>query len=422
MSLAARVSQVLKGRTAQNLLALYGVQLANYLLPLLTIPYLARVLGPEGFGKLTLAQALAQYLFWVLEYGFMFSATREVARVRDNPKRLGEIIAGVLQARLFLLTPVAGLTFLLAYLIPTLKGEWGLVFGVFIFAVGSSFNFVWFFQGLERMRVVSIIEIGGRILATFGIFLFIKKPEDVALPLYLQALSFFLTNGLGFYWAIKAVHWPGLSGGGVWLQKGFGLFAYNVGAALYANVNLVTASFLLSPIQMGHYAAAEKVVRVLINLWVPIGRLFFPKLSFEITRNLAGSRRWMLYGGLATLSIGLLAAFTLFVFAPFITSFLFGSGYEEVASLIKTMAPFLILSAASGFLSQQVVLPLGLDRALLWGILWAGVWNAVLAVYAVPRWGPWGLAWVMVIGEAWVLGIMLWILLFRQSFFSKEKK
>ena len=173
---------------------------------------------------------------------------------------------------------------------------------------------------------------------------------------------------------------------------------------------------------MGHYVAAEKVVRVLINLWVPIGRLFFPKLSFEITRNLAGSRRWMLYGGLATLSIGLLAAFTLFVFAPFITSFLFGSGYEEVASLIKTMAPFLILNAASGFLSQQVVLPLGLDRALLWGILWAGVWNAVLAVYTVPRWGPWGLAWVMVIGEAWVLGITLWILLFRQSFFSKEKK
>jgi len=60
VSLAARVSQVLKGRTAQNLLALYGVQFANYLLPLLTLPYLARVLGPSGFGVLAVGQSLAQ--------------------------------------------------------------------------------------------------------------------------------------------------------------------------------------------------------------------------------------------------------------------------------------------------------------------------------------------------------------------------
>lgn len=72
------------------------VQFANYLFPLFTLPYLARILGVEGFGKLTVAQALAQYLYLVLEYRFQFSATREVVRKREAPQALRAILGGCL--------------------------------------------------------------------------------------------------------------------------------------------------------------------------------------------------------------------------------------------------------------------------------------------------------------------------------------
>lgn len=68
--MVARLSQVFRGRTAQNLLALYGVQFANYLLPLITLPYLTRVLGPESWGSLVVVQSFAQYLSLLVEYGF----------------------------------------------------------------------------------------------------------------------------------------------------------------------------------------------------------------------------------------------------------------------------------------------------------------------------------------------------------------
>lgn len=86
------------------------------------MPYLARVLGPEGFGKLALAQALVLYLYAFLEYGYQFTATREVARNREDRAELGKIAAGVLHARLLLLLPLLPLGIGLGWAIPLLRG------------------------------------------------------------------------------------------------------------------------------------------------------------------------------------------------------------------------------------------------------------------------------------------------------------
>ncbi|MFX9912081.1 oligosaccharide flippase family protein, partial [Acinetobacter baumannii] len=83
----ARFRGLLRHGLVQNVLALYGVQIANYLFPLITVPYLARVLGPKGWGMVAFAQAFGQYLMLVVEYGFSLSATREVARSRDSLER-----------------------------------------------------------------------------------------------------------------------------------------------------------------------------------------------------------------------------------------------------------------------------------------------------------------------------------------------
>ena len=95
----AKVGRVWRSPTLRNLFYLYDVQAANYLFPLVTLPYLARVLGPEGFGKLALAQALVLYLYAFLEYGYQFTATREVARNREDRAKLGKIAGEALSPR-----------------------------------------------------------------------------------------------------------------------------------------------------------------------------------------------------------------------------------------------------------------------------------------------------------------------------------
>src|SRR5271168_4953465 len=82
-----------------NVIALYGVQACTYALPLLTFPYLARVLGPSGWGVVVFAQAIGIVITCVVEYGFDISASRETSRQRNDPGRLSELISGVLGAK-----------------------------------------------------------------------------------------------------------------------------------------------------------------------------------------------------------------------------------------------------------------------------------------------------------------------------------
>jgi PST family polysaccharide transporter len=399
-----------KSASFKNLLYLYFIQAANYLLPLVTLPHLARALGPESFGKLLLAQAIAQHLFWILEYGFMFSATRQASQVRYKPEELGKVLAGVIHARLLLLPVALLFGVLIAIFVPPLRGEWSIVGGLLLASIGSSFNFTWFFQALEMMRTLAVIEVGTRFLSTLGVFLFVRGPEDAALPLYLQALGLFLSNGLGFFWALEKVAWPGFSGGLFWLRKGFNLFVYNLVAALYSNVNLLLASLLLPMVQVSHYAAGERLVRPLVNLWAPINRLLFPRLSFQVIHDPKEARRWMVYGGAVLFSVGLGLSGLLFLSAPFLVQVMLGPGYEEVTPLLKVMAFFLLFSALSSFLGLQVLLPLGREQGLLWGTLLGACWNIGVGWYAAVRWGAHGLAWTLVAGEAWVLGCMLFTL------------
>ena len=398
----------LKINLAQNLAYLYLAQIANYIFPLLTVPYLARVLGPEGFGKLLLAQAAAQYLSWVVEYGYSFSATREAARLRHDPAGLGRVLASVIHARFLLLPLVAFLTYSLANLAPPLRGDWLLMVGIFLVALGGGFSFVWLFQAIERVKTIALLETGARFLHVLAVFLLVREPGQVALPLYLQAFALFLANGVGFYWALKSVRWPGLSGGFLWLRRGFGLFLYQLISGLYAGLPTFLGGFFLSPTQLGHYAAGDRLVRVLVNLWAPLARFFFPRLSFEAARGGEGRRRWLFYGGSLSLGMGLMASVSLFALAPFLASSLFGEGYEGVGGILRILALFLFLTALSSFLGLQVLLPLRLDRGLFYGTLLGILWNALTAWYAASRFGPQGLAWTVVLGEVWVVGVMLW--------------
>lgn len=187
-----KVERVWRSPTMRNLFYLYAVQAANYLFPLITLPYLARILGPEGFGKLALAQALLQYLYLVLEYGFQFTATREVARSRGNRTELGAIVAGVLHARACFFSPCA-LGVGMGWAIPLLRGDTPLILGALLGAIGQGFNPLWFFQGLERMGRVALLELVVRGGTTLGVFLLVRTPQDVAVPIYLQAVSYWLS-------------------------------------------------------------------------------------------------------------------------------------------------------------------------------------------------------------------------------------
>src|SRR5262249_50372916 len=142
--------------------ALYGVQIVRKILPLIIIPYLARTLGPAGWGVVAFTQAIAEFVVLVIEFGFNLSATREIAGFRNCCATCGEVMAGVLGAQC-VLASLGVLGMLVAgRVIPLLHDNPKLVAAGLFYAIAQGFLPLWFFQGLERMRLAAVLETCGR--------------------------------------------------------------------------------------------------------------------------------------------------------------------------------------------------------------------------------------------------------------------
>lgn len=200
-----KLTQFLRKKLVQNILALYGVQVARYILPFITIPYLARVLGPSAWGLVAFTQAFAMYISLVAEYGFDLSATREAARSRDDKHRLSELLAGVLGAKLSLALLAVTIALLVQPLI-TIFREYPLLLWMGLFwALAQAFNMLWYYQGLERMKLVAALDIITKILAVAGILLFIRAPGDEWKVLAFQGVAAAITLVVSMVLAYREV-------------------------------------------------------------------------------------------------------------------------------------------------------------------------------------------------------------------------
>ncbi|MBV9613755.1 MAG: oligosaccharide flippase family protein, partial [Acidobacteriaceae bacterium] len=157
--------------------SVYGVQFANYALPLVTVPYLTRVLGPSNWGLIAMAQAFALYGNLIVEYGFIYSGTRRIATAALD-KEVEEIVAGVSAAKI-LLSLVVLTAAALAYALVPLFHEHPLLLWAAVSAeiVKASLP-NYYFYGIKRIGIASLLDISARTGAAAGIFFVVHGPED----------------------------------------------------------------------------------------------------------------------------------------------------------------------------------------------------------------------------------------------------
>ena len=404
MAQPLRLLQRLRGPTGQNLLSLYGVTAANYLFPLLTLPYLARVLGPSGFGALAIVQSLGQYLSLVVEYGFGLSATREVARSREDRARLAQILAEVLGARLLLALAVVVLAYALGLFVPALRANPALFWAGVFWAVALGMSPVWYFQGQERLRKVVILEVLAKALGVAGIFAFVRSPDEAHRVLLLQGLAALLSSGVAWGWAWREVGFilPTPSSALRGLRSGFSLFFFRAAVSLYTSANAFILGLFVPAQQVGYYAGAERLTKALLALFEPINRTFLPRLSHLARHNLSQAARLAQLIVVSMGLLGLLFGGGVVLLAPLLVHLLLGPGFEPAIPLMRILALLLPLIAVNLALGLQWMVALGLDRAYNYITVGAGLLNIGFAIVLVPLFFQSGMAWAVVSAEAFV--------------------
>jgi polysaccharide transporter, PST family len=388
-----------------NVIALYGVQACTYALPLLTFPYLAHVLGPSGWGVVVFAQAIGDVIACVVEYGFDISGSRETSRQRNDPQRLSALISGVLGAKsLLAMVCIVGALFsrrFTHHVAPSLALFWAST----IWGVCQGINMLWFFQGLERMRLASALEIGGKVMATLSIFVLVHKPDDGWKVMAAQCVGCVVAHGVTVVLAYREVgfRWPTPSS--VWeaLRLGSSMFLFRAVQGLSGSVNRLVLGSVAPVAVLGEYAGAEKITRVFQQGMWPVNQALYPKLTQQAQNDPQGALRTVRLSLFFLGALGGLFGAAILLGAPLLVQLALGPDFHDAVPVLRVFSLWIPLTGLCTVVTFQLILPGQLDNQFNIVNFTAALVNILAALLLGPRYGAIGIAWSAVIGQIYTL-------------------
>ena len=177
-------------RVFGNFVSLSALQGVNLILPLITFPYLVRVLGIDKYGLIIFAQAFISYFSLVADYGFNLSGTREISIYRKNNLKLTRTYNAILQARLSLVLLGFIVMTVVVFSIPKFASDWKLYFLTYGMVVGNALFPTWFFQGMEKMKYITVLSVISKSIFTLSILLIVNSPSDYLWVPLLNSLGY----------------------------------------------------------------------------------------------------------------------------------------------------------------------------------------------------------------------------------------
>jgi PST family polysaccharide transporter len=388
-----------------NVIALYGVQACTYALPLLTFPYLAHVLGPSGWGVVVFAQAIGIVITCVVEYGFDISAARETSLLRNDPERLSELISGVLGAKsLLAVVCVAGAVFSRRFthnVAPSPVLFWSST----LWGVCQGINMLWFFQGLERMKLASALEIAGKVLATLSIFVLVRKPEDGWKVMAAQCVGCVVAHGVTVVLAYREVgfRWPTLSSMSRALRLGGSMFLFRAVQGLSGSVNRLVLGAFAPVAALGEYAGAEKITRVFQQGMWPVNQALYPKLTQQAHENPQDAMKTVRLSIVFLGGLGIVFGLAIFLGAPLLVHFVLGHAFQDAVPVLRVFALWIPLTALVTLITFQLLLPHQLDNQFNIVNFTAALVGIGAAVLLAPKFNAVGIAWSAVISQAYTV-------------------
>jgi PST family polysaccharide transporter len=409
----AQLKKTRRSGFVHNVIALYGVQACTYALPLLTFPYLAHVLGPSGWGVVVFAAAIGDVIACVVEYGFDISASRETSRQRNEPRQLSALISGVLGAKsLLAMVCIAGALFsrrFTHHVAPSLALFWAST----IWGVCQGINMLWFFQGLERMRLASALEIGGKVLATLSIFVLVHKPDDGWKVMAAQCVGCVVSHGVTVVLAYREVgfQWPTPSS--VWkaLRLGGSMFLFRAVQGLSGSVNRLVLGSVAPVAVLGEYAGAERITRVFQQGMWPVNQALYPKLARQAQNNPGRAIQTVRLSLFFLGGLGLVFGLAIFLGAPLLVHLVLGPAFQNSVPVLRVFSLWIPLVALSTVITFQLLLPNELDNQFNIANFTAALVGIGAALLLAPGFGAIGIAWSAVVVQTYTLlafSVILW--------------
>ena len=397
-----------------DIIFLTAMQGLNYLMPLLVFPYLMIILGAEKFGYIGFSTAVVQYMMLIVDFGFNFSATKRIVRAKGNSEEINKIFTSTLYAKIALLI-ISYIVLIIISLIPQFAIYRSTMWVMSLMVVGSTLSFVWLFQGLGKIRMISIFTMIAKLSILPLTFVFVKTADDFLKAAFLQSFVMIFAAIITVFYIFrnKMANFVKVTRKNVIeeTKESYPLFVATFCSAVYVFLFAVILGYFSSAQEVGKYAAAEKVMRVLCNgIFIPIIMAFYPKIS-ELAKNCHSEATSLIRKILiAIIFFMTVIFFVLFFLSNELMQFL-GKDYAGMENLFKIMSITPLFIAVGGVCGQLGLLALGgnQDKKRYQQVYFVAATVAIVSVFALtPFYHSIGAAVALLITEVIVCILMIY--------------
>lgn len=394
-------------KIAKNFIYNTSYQILVLLLPLVTVPYIARVLGPEGVGAKSYTFSIVQYFILIAILGLDAYGIREVAKVKDNRKKLSETFKSLFILRV--------MTVSVAFILFCLFMYWNTEFislfwiqSLYIVIVAS--DVAWLFMGLEQFKKIVIRNTITKLAGLIAIFMFVKQKEDLPLYIIILIISQVAGQVTLFPYIPKYIDRVKVSYLSVikHLKPTLAIFITQLAMQVYLVLNRTLLGIYSTTSEVGIFDSSYKIISIALALMTSISTVMLPRISALVSEGEHATVRLFLN---RTLSITLLFAVGLMfgiagISGNFMGWFL-GAGFTGAGSVLVLLTPVILFLAWGSIIGNQFLLPMNRMRGYSIAVCSGLFVNVIINVLLIPQYGAQGAAVATSISEGVVLLAMM---------------
>ena len=362
--------------------------------PVITFPYAARVLLPEGIGAVNFLQSIVAYIVLLTSLGIPMYAVREVAKYRDDVAIRNRITVEILLLSVILCLFGYVAVAVLGIYVPQISAQLGVFYALSLTILFTSLGVNWFYQAVEDFKFITIRALCFRMLAALGLFLFVRDKDDLLIYAFVLVGSTVGNNLINFIHLRKwipfhSITWAELR---IWrhLRPSLRIFVFNLVTSIYLNLNTVMLGFMRGDDAVGFYTAGNKLSHVVLSVVASLGVVLLPRCSNLIETgqmeafSKVTSKSYRLVVGLSLPCIVGLIVLAIRIFC--------GDEFLAAVPVLCWTAPIILFIGLSNVIGLQILYPMGKESIVIWSTVGGAVLNFLLNLLLIPSLGAVGAA------------------------------
>lgn len=380
--------------------------MSSFIFPLITFPYVSRILLPSGMGKVSFATSLIAYFNMFAQLGIPTYGVRACAKVRDNRVELTRTTHELLFINLVMSMVSYIVLFIAIMFIPRLREERTLYVIVSATILLSTIGMEWLYKALEQYKYITVRSIFFKIVALVAMFLLIHQEKDYVIYGGISILAASASNILNLFNAKKYIYWKPTGKYNLSRHyKAIAIFFFmSCATTVYTNLDTVMLGFIVTDADVGYYNAAVKIKMILISIVASLGTVLLPRASYYIEHNLIN--KFYRINEKAISFVFLVASPLMIYFILFAKEGIYllsGEAYSDAIHPMQIVMPTLLFVGLTNILGIQILVPMGKEKYVLYSEVAGAIVDIICNFILIPYYGVVGAAVSNLVAEAVVL-------------------